>query len=627
MNDAPTALPIEDYALIGDCSTAALVGRNGSIDWMCLPRFDSPAIFADLLGSPDNGRFLLCPAGEGWTVTRAYRDSSMVLETVFSSGAGEVALIDFMLPGTANTSLIRLVEGRRGTVPMTMELCIRFDYGITVPWVTQRRGGNGVVAIAGPELVVLRTPVPLEGRNMRTVAEFTVSEGQRIPFTMTHGPSHLPLPVSPDADDALYDTECYWSAWAGRCRFEGPYADQVRRSLMVLKALTYTATGGIVAAPTASLPEVLGGERNWDYRFCWLRDAVITLFAFMGAGYHEEAASWARWLHRSVAGNPAQLQIMYGLAGERRLDEQVIPWLKGYQGAAPVRTGNAAAGQLQLDVYGEVMSALHEARAAGLLDNSETWSVQRELLGHLETIWSEPDEGLWETRGGRKHFTFSKIMAWVAFDRGIRDAEDHGLEAPVERWKAVRDEIHAAVCAKGWNEEVGAFTQSFGDTALDASLLLIVITGFLPIEDERVVRTIDAIEKDLLEDGFVLRYRAAQSPDGLQGKEGAFLACSFWLAMAMHMLGRVEDAKALFERLLGLCNDVGLLSEEYDQASGRLVGNFPQAFSHVALVTTAMRLAGRAPERPATMKPPASPVQASPAPPVPAAPAPTPLAR
>ena len=588
-----TALPIRDYALIGDCSTAALVGRNGSIDWFCLPRFDGPALFAELLGTSGNGRFLIGPVHAEWSSTRSYRDGTLVLETVFTTPEGEVAVVDFMVPESANASLIRIVEGRRGAVPMRMDLCLRFDYGITVPWVTKRPGGNGVVAVAGPEQVVLRTAAPLQGRDMRTVSEFTVREGERVPFVLTHGPSHLPMPHSPDPDDALYATQKYWCTWSDRCKLDGPYADQVMRSLITLKALTYTATGGIVAAPTTSLPEVLGGSRNWDYRFCWLRDAVITLYAFMGAGYYDEAASWARWLHRSVAGDPRQLQIMYGLGGERRLEESEIPWLAGYHGAKPVRTGNAAAGQLQLDVYGEVMGALHEARDAGLLNDSESWMVQRQMLSHLETIWEQPDEGLWETRGGRKHFTFSKIMAWVAFDRGIQDAEHYGLEAPVERWKAARDKIHAVVCEQGFDAGQNAFTQSFGDKALDASLLLLPVTGFLADDDPRFKGTVEAIERGLMQDGFVLRYRAEHAPDGLEGEEGAFIACSFWLATAYHVLGRHADATALFERLLGLCNDVGLLAEEYDPGTKRLVGNFPQAFSHVALVSTAQWLRGK----------------------------------
>ncbi len=588
------ALAIEDYALIGDCATAALVGRNGSIDWLCLPRFDSAACFAALLGSPENGRFLIAPQRPAGPATRRYRDGSLVLETLFrTEDGGAVALIDFMVPGADNTSLVRIVEGRGGSVRMRMELSIRFDYGLTIPWVTKRLGGNGIVAIAGPEMLVLRTPVPLEGREMQTVADFVVREGERVHFVLTHGPSHHKLPTSPDPDDALYDTEAHWAAWSGACGYEGPHADAVRRSLLVLKALTFTATGGIVAAPTTSLPERLGGMRNWDYRFCWLRDAVITLFAFMGAGYVDEARAWAAWLHRSVAGSPEQLQIMYGLGGERRLDEVELPWLAGYQGATPVRTGNAAAGQLQLDVYGEVMGALHQARAAGLLQDGETWSVQRKLLAHLATVWDQPDEGLWETRGGRRHFTFSKVMAWVAFNSGIQDAETYGLEGDVEQWRALRDLIHATVCRDGFDAEMGSFVQSFGSKALDASLLLIPSTGFLPPNDPRVRGTIDAIERDLMVDGFVLRYRTDGEADGLPEGEGAFLACSFWMASAMHMTGRVEEAASLFDRLVGLCNDVGLLSEEYDPRSRRFTGNFPQAFSHVALVTTAMRLAGR----------------------------------
>lgn len=587
------ALPIEDYALIGDCCTAALVGRNGSIDWLCLPRFDSPACFAALLGSPENGRFLIAPAHPGAGVARQYRDGGLVLETLFTTPTGSVAVIDFMLPGQGNSSIVRIVEGRGGAVGMHMELTIRFDYGVTVPWVTKRRGGNGVVAIAGPEMIVLRTPVPLEGQHMRTVAAFTVREHERVPFVLTHGPSHLPPPIPPDPDDALADTEAYWAAWSGRCAYQGPAKPAVLRSLVVLKALTFGATGGIVAAPTTSLPEQLGGVRNWDYRFCWLRDAVITLLAFMGAGYLDEAKAWANWLHRSVAGSPEQLQIMYGLGGERRLDETILTWLPGYQGAAPVRTGNAAAGQLQLDVFGEVMRALHTARKAGLLDDGETWSVQRKLLEHLETVWEQPDEGLWETRGGRRHFTFSKVMAWLAFDCGIRDAERFGLEAPLEQWRALRDRIHATVCRDGYDPALGSFVQSFGSTALDASLLLIPVTGFLPVDDPRMQGTVAAIERDLVVDGFVLRYRAESGVDGLPDGEGAFLACSFWLVSVMHMQGRVDEAEAMFARLLGLRNDVGLLSEEYDPRSGRLTGNFPQAFSHVALVITAMRLAGR----------------------------------
>ena len=434
---------IEDYALIGDCATAALVGRNGSIDWLCWPRFDSAACFAALLGGPEHGCFQIAPTAAKRPATRRYRDGTLVLETVFECEGGQVALIDFMVPSVAGGTLVRIVEGRRGVVAMRLNLALRFDYGMSVPWVTRRHGGNGIVAIAGPEMVVLRTPVPLRGEDLRTVAEFTVHEGERVPFVLTHGPSHLDPPVSPDADDALYATEEYWSAWSGRCTYDGPWAGAVKRSLLTLKCLTYAPTGGIVAAPTTSLPEALGGVRNWDYRFCWLRDATITLFAFMAAGYTDEAKSWAEWLHRSIAGSPEQVQIMYGIAGERRLAEIEIPWLPGYQGAAPVRIGNAAASQLQLDVYGEVMDALHQARSAKLLTTPQSWSLQVSMLEHLEEVWKQPDEGLWETRGGRRHFTFSKVMAWVAFDRAIKDAATHGLRAPLDRWRQVRDDIHA----------------------------------------------------------------------------------------------------------------------------------------------------------------------------------------
>ena len=586
---------IEDYGLIGDCLTAALVGRDGSIDWLCLPRFDSPACFAALLGGPEHGRFLIAPVAPCPPARRTYQDGGLVLETLFSTDEGEVALIDFMVPGAQNSSIVRKVEGRSGRVTMRMEFVLRFDYGLTVPWVTQRSGGNGIVAIAGPEMVVLRTEVPLRGEDMKTIAEFTVATGERVDFVMTHGPSHLKLPSSPDPDDALFDTERYWDKWCEQLRYDGPAADAVKRSLVTLKALTYQPTGGIVAAVTTSLPEQAGGARNWDYRFCWLRDAVITLFAFMGAGFETEAKAWAEWLHRSVAGSPAQLQIMYGLGGERRLDESEISWLPGYGGAKPVRTGNAAANQLQLDVYGEVMGALHEARHNGLLDDGATWAMQRGMLEHLETVWEQPDEGLWETRGGRRHFTFSKVMAWVAFDRGIKDAQTYGYEGDVSRWRGIRDTIHARVCAEGFDTTLDSFTQSFGSTALDASLLLIPGTGFMAADDPRMLGTVAAIEAGLMEHGFVLRYRTGAGSDGLPQGEGAFLACSFWLASVMHMQGRIAEARALFDRLVGLCNDVGLLSEEYDPVGKRFLGNIPQAFSHVALVTTAMRLSGHGP--------------------------------
>jgi len=586
-------LPIEDYALIGDCITAALVGRNGSIDWLCWPRFDSAACFAALLGTENNGRFLIAPKQPGPPAKRHYREGSLVLESEFETGSGgRVALIDFMVPGSANSTLVRIVEGRSGRVDMRMVLALRFDYGISVPWVTKRRGGNGIVAVAGPEMVVLRTEVALRGENMTTVADFVVGEGERVHFVLTHGPSHQTLPLSLDADDALYATEEYWKTWRARCTYDGLWAREVGRSLLTLKALTYAPTGGIVAAPTTSLPEQQGGVRNWDYRFCWLRDATLTLFAFMRAGYHDEATAWADWLHRSAAGRPDQVQIMYGIGGERMIPERELDWLPGYGGARPVRTGNGAAQQLQLDVYGEVSNALHRARQAKLLTKRNTWALQRKMLDHLQTIWREPDEGIWETRGGKRHFTFSKVMAWVAFNRGVQDAEDFGLDAPLEEWRRERDAVHALVCEQGFDAGRNSFMRSFGSDDLDASLLLIPVVGFLPAGDERVAGTVAAIERELMVDGFVLRYRTEDGTDGLPPGEGAFLACSFWMTMALHLQGRTDEARAMFERLLGLRNDVGLFAEEYDPATQRFCGNFPQAFSHVAMTAAAMMLSG-----------------------------------
>ena len=578
------SLPIEDYAIIGDCVTAALVGRNGSIDWLCWPRFDSGACLAALVGNESHGRFLITPVAHA-TITRAYRDGSLVLETLFETPDGAVALIDFMVPGADHSCVVRIVEGRRGRVDMRMALSLRFDYGLSIPWVTRRRGGNGIVAIAGPDMVTLRTPVSLNGEGMQTVAHFTVSEGERVPFVLTNSPSHLPYPPSLDSDDALQSTEAHWAEWSGRCRYDGLWAGPLRRSLLVLKALTYAPTGGIVAAPTTSLPELLGGTRNWDYRYCWLRDATITLSAFLRSGYTDEAASWAEWLRRSIAGTPDQLQIAYGIGGERRLPEWSADWLPGYEGAKPVNIGNAAVTQVQLDVYGEVMDALHRARRANLVLLDDPWSLQCALLRHLEQIWDQPDEGLWETRGGGKQFTFSKVMAWVAFDRCIQDAEQYGLEGPVDHWRALREHIHVTTCREGFDVEQDAFTQVFGKPGLDASLLLIPAVGFLPYDDPRVLGTIAAVERVLLRDGYVLRYQSEEGSDGLPPGEGAFLACSFWLTVAWHKTGRRDDARALLERLLALQNDVGLLSEEYDPAAKRMTGNFPQAFSHVALVS------------------------------------------
>ncbi len=593
-SDRPAA--IEDYGLIGDCATAALVSRSGSIDWLCWPRFDSGACFGALLGTPDHGRWLIAPADPAPQVTRAYHDGSVILETVFTTAEGEVSLIDFMPVGHHHSSVVRLVRGRRGRVAMRMELALRFDYGALVPWVTQLPDGSGVSAIAGPDMAVLRTPVPLDGVGLTTVAAFTVGEGDTVAFALTYVPSHLKPPPPLDAVAELARTGAFWTGWSARATIGemapgGAHQLAVKRSLITLKALTYAPTGGIVAAPTTSLPEQLGGPRNWDYRFCWLRDATITLLAFMQAGYFDEAQAWRDWLHRAVAGAPDQLQIMYGIQGERRLTEWEVPWLPGYQGATPVRVGNAAHDQLQLDVYGEVMDALHQARMGGLSSAADDWSLQCRFLDHLENIWEQPDEGMWEVRGGRRPFTFSKVMAWVALDRSIRTAENFGLEAPLERWRVLRDTMHATVCREGYSAAKGSFTQSFGSQSLDASLLLIPMVGFLPPEDPRVRGTLAAVERELLVDGFVLRYRTSDGADGLPGGEGAFLACSFWLADSYGQQGRRREAHDLFDRLLSLRNDLGLLAEEYDPRAGRQVGNFPQAFSHVALISSAYALA------------------------------------
>ena len=599
--DLPTSSPlaIEDYAIIGDCSTCALVGRNGSIDWLCWPRFDSAACFAALLGDSRNGRWLITPTAADARITRSYRGDSLILETVFETKEGSFAVIDFMLPfvteaRTSSHSLVaRIVEGRTGRVFVRTELVLRFDYGSSLPWVVRLDEWlNGITAIAGPNMVVLRTPVKVIGRDMATVAEFVVEAGETIPFVLTYGPSHLPVPPPTDAIAALRETEAFWREWSGRCTYKGEWRDAVMRSLITLKALTFEATGGIVAAATTSLPEQLGGQRNWDYRICWLRDATLTLLAMMGAGYYEEAAAWRDWLHRAVAGSPEQIQIMYGLAGERRMEEWVVPWLPGYQGAAPVRIGNAAADQLQLDVYGEVMDALHQARKGGLSPGPASWTLQVNLIEQIIKVWDEPDEGIWEVRGGRRKFTFSKVMAWVALDRAVTDAETFNLPGPLEHWREVRACIHATVCEQGYSSERQTFVQSFGSQDLDASLLLIPLVGFLPHDDPRVAGTINAIQRDLISDGFVMRYRTETGADGLPPGEGAFLACSFWLADCLHIQGRVEEARALFERLLSLRNDLGLLSEEYDPRAKRLVGNFPQAFSHLGLISTAMNLAG-----------------------------------
>jgi len=576
---------LEDYALIGDCETAALVSRAGSIDWLCWPRFDSPACFAAMLGGPEHGRWLIEAADEGSGVTRRYRRNTLILETRFETPNGVALLIDFMPPRGRNSDIVRIVRGEKGRVRMRMELVLRFDYGRTVPWVTRMDDGT-LRAIAGPDLVTLHTPAPIRGENMKTVAEFEVAAGESVPLVLTHGQSNQKPPRAIDPAMALEQTETFWSKWASRNQSHGEWDEAVMRSLIVLKALTYRPTGGLVAAPTTSLPEQLGGTRNWDYRYCWLRDATLTLLSLMNAGYYDEARDWRDWLLRAAAGAPAQLQIMYGIAGERLLPEFELSWLPGYDNSKPVRIGNAASGQLQLDVYGEVMDALHQARRGGLAESEVDWAFQCALLKHLEAVWQQPDHGLWEIRGEPRHFTYSKVMAWVAFDRAIHAVEQSGLDGPVHHWRRVRQVIHNEVCERGFDSELGSFVQSYGSKELDASLLLLATVGFLPPEDPRIRGTIEAVERHLFRDGFLLRYDTHTSDDGLPAGEGAFLACSFWLADAYVLIGRMDDAHALCERLLSLRNDLGLLAEEYDTRNRRMVGNFPQAFSHVAIVNT-----------------------------------------
>jgi GH15 family glucan-1,4-alpha-glucosidase len=582
---------IEDYALIGDCQTAALVGRDGSIDWLCWPRFDSPACFAALLGTPQNGRWRLAPTDAPVAVKRRYLPDTLVLETQFATSAGEVSVIDFMPVLGGHSDLVRIVEGRRGRVTMQSEGVLRFDYGAAVPWVTLDEGNRRLRAVAGPDMALLYSPVPLENRDRTTCARFEISAGESLAFVLSHVHSHQAPPRRLDPHVALGETQRYWRQWAGRCALAGEWSEVVCRSLITLKALTYAPTGGIVAAPTTSLPERIGGVRNWDYRICWLRDATLTLLALMDAGYYDEAKAWREWLVRAVAGSPAQMQIMYGIAGERRLPEVELPWLPGYAGSAPVRIGNAAAAQLQLDVYGEVMDALYQGCKGGLARDDAAWAMQRALLGHLEKVWQEPDEGIWEVRGPRRHFTYSKVMAWVAFDRAVKMAEGLGLPGPLEHWRSLRARVHDDVCRRGFNTQRGAFVQSYGSSDLDAALLLIPITGFLPATDPRVVATVEAIQRELTVDGLVHRYRTREEVDGLPPGEGAFLACSFWLCDNLCLQGRWSEANAMFRRLVGLCNDVGLLAEEYDVRAGRFLGNFPQAFSHVALVNSALNLA------------------------------------
>jgi GH15 family glucan-1,4-alpha-glucosidase len=582
------SLPIEHYALVGDCHTAALVGNDGSIDWLCLPRFDSGACFAALLGGPQHGRWLLAPSVAAQRVRRQYRGDSLILETEFDTAEGSVRITDFMPLSEHRWDIVRIVEGLKGRVDLRMELVVRFDYGSIMPWVHQINGN--LLLTAGPDTLQLVASVPIEGENMTSVARFNVETGQRQSFVLNYRPSHIE-PESPiDPEQALKETEKLWQDWTGRCKYRGRWRDCVVRSLVTLKALTYKPTGGLVAAATTSLPEKPGGVRNWDYRYCWLRDATFALNALLLAGYDQEAAAWREWLLRAIAGSPDDLQILYSVTGTRRLDEYEVPWLPGYEGSAPVRVGNAAAKQFQLDVYGEVMDTLHLARAVGLPPEPEAWRLQVALLKFLESHWEQPDEGLWEVRGPPRHFTHSKVMAWVAFDRGVKDAEKDGLDAPIERWRELRDKIHAEVCEKGFHPRSNSFVQSYDSTDLDASLLLIPQVGFLPGEDPRVMGTIAAIERHLLLDGLVMRYSTATNVDALPAGEGCFLPCSFWLVDCYALTGRRREGEELFERLLALSNDVGLFAEEYDPRAKRMLGNFPQALTHMALVNSARLL-------------------------------------
>jgi GH15 family glucan-1,4-alpha-glucosidase len=566
------------------------VSRDGCVDWLCFPRFDSPACFASLLGKTENGHWRFFPEDEVLNTRRRYQGDTLILETEIETNSGVVRLIDFMPPRGENPDIIRIIEGLRGKVSMQMELVIRFDYGQIVPWVRRRKRHEGLEAIAGPDGLILRTPIETCGKDLTTVAEFKVAKGDRIPFVLTWFASHEEPPRKINPEHALRDTEKYWTDWSSQFQSKGEWRDAVMRSLITLKGLTYAPTGGLVAALTTSLPEEIGGVRNWDYRFCWLRDAALILLALLRSGYRDEAKSWRQWLLRAIAGSPAQMQAIYGVAGERRLDEYEVPWLSGYEDSKPVRIGNAASNQFQLDVYGEILAAIWRADHAGLKLEDADWHLMVQLMKFLESHWQEPDEGIWEVRGGRKHFTYSKMMAWVAFDRAVKLVEECGCAADehCERWQAIRDQVHAQVCERGYNVDKKAFTQFYGSDALDASLLLMPVAGFLPATDERVRNTIEAIERELMQDGFVLRYLPQEiGVDGLPGREGAFLPCSFWLANCLHLIGRKKEACELFERLLNLRNDLGLLSEEYDPREKRQLGNFPQAFSHVSLIGTA----------------------------------------
>ncbi|MBS1805708.1 MAG: glycoside hydrolase family 15 protein [Acidobacteria bacterium] len=579
---------IEDYALIGDCETAALVDKNGSIDWLCWPAFSSEACFAKLLGTDDNGFWRIAPSDGEWTTSRKYREHTLIVETVFETKDWAVRLTDFMPVRGKNSDVVRFVEGIRGETRMCMELSLRFDYGRSIPWVNRIEGG--IRAIAGPNLCVLRASVPTHGENLKTIAEFAVSEGKRVWFTLTYGLSHEKDPAEIDVDEAFKDTVSFWEDWAGQLQFEGEHREIVERSLITLKAMTYLPTGGVVAAVTTSLPESLGGVRNWDYRYCWLRDTTFTLLALANGGYADEAAAWQDWLLRALGGSPDQVQIMYGLSGERQLQEWTVDWLAGYENSKPVRIGNAAAMQVQLDIYGEILDSFYHAQHKMGRHTEQDFRILVLLLKHLEEIWEQPDQGIWETRGRPQQFTYSKLMAWVAFDRAVLIAEQLKYEAPVERWKELREIAHQQICEQGFNEKKNSFVQVYGGEQLDASLLLMPLVGFLPGTDERIKGTVDAIKRELMQDGLVLRYNTSRVQDGLPPGEGVFLACSFWMVSSLKAVGREDEARELFKQLLELPNEMGLLSEEYDPKAKRMVGNFPQAFSHIALVNAVFDL-------------------------------------
>ena len=596
---------IEDYGLIGDCETAALVGRDGSIDWLCWPSFDSDACFAALLGGREHGRWLMAPKGEITASSRRYRGDTLILETRFETAGGVVELIDFMPPRGNASDIVRLVRGVEGAVAIRMELVIRFGFGVDIPWVRRSDDGSALLMVCGPDMTVLHTPVETRGEDLTTIAEFEVRAGETVPFVLTYGPSHLPMPAAIDPELAMNETKAFWDEWSSRCICKGENRDLVMRSLITLKALTFAPTGGIVAAPTTSLPEKLGGARNWDYRYCWLRDATFTLLALMNSGYTEEALAWHNWLLRAVAGAPIHMQIMYGIKGERRLLEWEADWLPGYEGARPVRIGNAAHAQLQLDVYGELIDAFHQARMTELKLNDGTWAIECAVLDHLAEIWEKPDHGIWERRGAGRHYVFSKVMTCVAFDRAIKSAVKFGLDAPLEHWRSLRATIHRDVCERGFDSELNTFVESYGAKLLDASLLLLPAVGFLPPTDPRISSTIAAIESHLIRDGFVLRHDPREARDDeFEPIEGAFLACTLWLADAHVLAGDISRAEVLFKRVVAISNDLGLLAEEYDTGAGRQTGNFPQALTHIALINTAQNLcdAKRASEKPAMQR-------------------------